>query len=98
MLALFVLIPLCFGLLGACAHHEVAEAMPVASATQGAHTGPLEPAAPVAPSAAPPPVQSAAPSAPAANAPKYVCPMHPEITAAAAGSCPRCGMALVAPE
>lgn len=24
----------------------------------------------------------------------YVCPMHPDVTAAAAGTCPRCGMAL----
>lgn len=25
----------------------------------------------------------------------YVCPMHPDVTAAAAGTCPKCGMALV---
>ncbi len=24
----------------------------------------------------------------------YVCPMHPEVTATAAGKCPKCGMAL----
>jgi hypothetical protein len=28
----------------------------------------------------------------------YVCPMHPEVTAAAPGTCPRCGMALVKSE
>lgn len=36
--------------------------------------------------------ESAAP--PAADG-VYVCPMHPEVTSAAPGECPRCGMALV---
>src|SRR5207248_6121009 len=33
-------------------------------------------------------------AAPAAGA-KYTCPMHPEIVRERAGSCPKCGMALV---
>jgi hypothetical protein len=36
-------------------------------------------------------------TAPAAPAPPaaYVCPMHPDVTSASPGSCPRCGMKLV---
>jgi P-type Cu+ transporter len=34
--------------------------------------------------------------APAARGSQYTCPMHPEIVRDAAGSCPKCGMALVA--
>lgn len=28
----------------------------------------------------------------------YVCPMHPEVTSATPGTCPKCGMALVKKE
>lgn len=45
-----------------------------------------------------PATTAAAPAASASVAPKgavYVCPMHPEVTAAAPGSCPKCNMSLV---
>ena len=35
---------------------------------------------------------------PAAAAAAYVCPMHPEVTSATPGSCPKCGMSLVKKE
>jgi len=38
----------------------------------------------------------AAPAAPAASGGEYTCPMHPEVRSATPGSCPKCGMALVA--
>lgn len=43
-----------------------------------------------------PPSSHGAPGAAAEPSPGgYTCPMHPDVHAAAPGSCPRCGMALV---
>lgn len=44
-----------------------------------------------------PPPASAASSAEEADDPTtYSCPMHPDVTSATAGECPKCGMDLVA--
>ncbi|MFZ5479534.1 MAG: heavy metal-binding domain-containing protein [Myxococcota bacterium] len=60
------------------------------SATASHHDGtPARPAPTPAPSADP----IAAPAKSEAAA--YACPMHPEVTADAPGTCPSCGMALV---
>ena len=80
----------------ACAHHEVVQPVPVAEVPRGAKaqsTGLTEATPPTGPT---PSVQSSVPSAAKPKDVHYVCPMHPEITANAAGECSRCGMALVA--
>ena len=38
----------------------------------------------------------ATPSAGVTSSPHYTCPMHPEVVREAPGSCPKCGMKLVA--
>ena len=46
----------------------------------------------------PPPPASVAdvvPPAPSASPSMYRCPMHPEVTSAVPGTCPKCGMTLV---
>jgi Cu+-exporting ATPase len=47
-----------------------------------------------APSEPPKHPEPSAARAAVASAPKYVCPMHPEITSDQPGDCPKCGMAL----
>ncbi len=40
------------------------------------------------------PSATAAPARVAAQAARYACPMHPEVTSASRGKCPKCGMTL----
>jgi Cu(I)/Ag(I) efflux system membrane fusion protein len=53
-----------------------------------------EPAPMPAPAMQPAPRHAAEPVRPASPATIYACPMHPEVTSPAPGTCPKCGMAL----
>lgn len=77
-------------LLAACASRATPLALPAGHPADPDTPGTAAPAQP------PPHPEPGAPMRPEPDAAQgYVCPMHPEVTSPAPGTCPKCGMALV---